>query len=58
MVPEEQEDVRMARLLNGLSKTDADQRRQEEVGDIKFREGEAISESYQCLLSQTHPAPS
>lgn len=35
LVPEEDEDVRMARLLNGLSKTDADQRRQEEVGDIK-----------------------
>ena len=35
LVPEEGEDVRMARLLNGLSKTDADQRRQEEVGDIK-----------------------
>ena len=38
MVPEEQEDVRMARLLNGLSKTDADQRRQEEVGDIKNKD--------------------
>merc|ERR1719189_1494785 len=38
LVPEEQEDVRMARLLNGLSKTDADQRRQEEVGDIKNKD--------------------
>jgi len=46
LVPEEDEDVRMARLLNGLSKTDADQRRQEEVGDIKnndiFAKGAAV----------------
>ena len=46
LVPEEDEDVRMARLLNGLSKTDADQRRQEEVGDIKnndiFSKGAAV----------------
>ena len=49
LVPEEQEDVRMARLLNGLSKTDADQRRQEEVGDIKnkdiFARGKDAAES-------------
>ena len=36
LLPEVDEDVRMAsRLMNGLSKTDADQRRQEESGDIK-----------------------
>ena len=39
----------MARLLNGLSKTDADQRRQEEVGDIKnkdiFAKGKDAAES-------------
>merc|ERR1719341_1635967 len=53
LVPEEDEDVRMARLLNGLSKTDADQRRQEEVGDIKsndiFAKGAAADKKLLAL---------